>query len=381
MMPAGLPMPSTPPTPPAASTPNAAARGAQSNDRDSKPFAGMLDEATPSEPAPADTAPAKAEAEPAESADKATDDAANAALPDQLLALLGGVWAVTPATPAAANSPAPAASGDPLLAGNAAPALPTLNLLPALPGTPTATVAPTLPTAPTAAAPNAMANAAASGNTGFALPGLLAMSASSNAAAPQADAAAFAALAGFQPGLDARVERAGDALTDASRDLGVDGLNFNPASAAPGVTLTPRAVAMLDAVTLPTNPDVGFGDDLGTRIGWMVDQKLGEAQIRVHPEHVGPIDVRVQLDGQRVTAEFNSANADVRHALEAGLGRLRDMLSQQGLQLAHAGVGQGQREGQGSGHASTGTGAPDTTGNGDDAPRLRISRGLLDEYA
>ena len=90
--------------------------------------------------------------------------------------------------------------------------------------------------------------------------------------------------------------------------------------------------------------------------------------------------MRVQLDGQRVSAEFNSANADVRQALEAGLGRLRDMLGQQGLQLAHAGVGDGQRDGQSGGGPGTGEAGAQDAGTGD-APRPRLSRGLLDEYA
>lgn len=363
MTPAGLPMPSTPSATPAASAPNAAARSAQASDRDSKRFAGMLDEATPTDaPVPADAAPASTDTETkAESADdKVTDDDA---LPGQLLALLGGQWATTPATPAAQGH---TASANALLAGTSASA--NANALPGLPGS-------VLSPSTTGANVMAEATATATGNTGFALPALLTPSATS----ARPDAAALAALSGFQPGIEARADSVGDALTSAGRETGVDGLTFTLPTAPAAPALTPRAVAMLDTVMLPPDPDAGFGDDLGMRVGWMVDQKLGEAQIRVHPEHVGPIDVRVQLDGQRVSAEFNSANADVRQALEAGLGRLRDMLSQQGLQLAHAGVGDGQREGQGNGQGPADSTATGTTA--EDAPRLRASRGLLDEYA
>lgn len=150
----------------------------------------------------------------------------------------------------------------------------------------------------------------------------------------------------------------------------------------------PRAVAVLPGapLALPANPDAGFDDGFGTRIAWMAEQRLGHAEIRLNPEHIGPIDVRVQLDGDRVNAEFHSAHAEVRQALEASVPRLRELLGQQGLQLGHADVGQRQAWQ----NPSTGDGASVQQGEagGKDLPQaastteLRIrSRRLLDEYA
>jgi len=104
------------------------------------------------------------------------------------------------------------------------------------------------------------------------------------------------------------------------------------------VTATPLA--------MPTRPDDGFDDGLGARIGWMAEQKLGHAQIRLNPENAGPIDVRIQLDGSQVNASFHSASAEVRQALEASLPRLREMLGQQGMQLGNTDIGQGQAQQQ-----------------------------------
>ena len=99
---------------------------------------------------------------------------------------------------------------------------------------------------------------------------------------------------------------------------------------------------------------------------------------------LGAIDVRLQIDGTRVSAEFQSAHADVRHALENSVGRLRDMLGQQGLQLAHSDVGQGR-----GGEAGNRSGQSRTDGFADTDPGLferpalpaLRARGLLDEYA
>ena len=120
----------------------------------------------------------------------------------------------------------------------------------------------------------------------------------------------------------------------------------------------------------------------------LADQKFGHAEIRITPDHLGAIDVRLQLDGNRVNAEFHSAQPDVRHALESSLPRLRDMLGQQGLQLGQADVGQRQAQQQGASNGQAGSfangnerGEAATDAGWSRGPAVRASRGLLDEYA
>lgn len=155
------------------------------------------------------------------------------------------------------------------------------------------------------------------------------------------------------------------------------------APTAPSAITAMRATATIAApIAMPADPDAGFDDAFGARIAWMAEQRLGHAEIRVTPDNAGPIDVRVHLDGTRVSAEFNSANPEVRHALEASMARLREMLGQHGLQLAHAGVGDGQASGRrGNGEAPSRGGDPgDDDGRVSTGP-IRRSLGLLDEYA
>ncbi|WP_123831958.1 flagellar hook-length control protein FliK [Luteimonas sp. 100069] len=140
------------------------------------------------------------------------------------------------------------------------------------------------------------------------------------------------------------------------------------------------------AAPLPT-PEVGADDfeaRFGAQIEWMASQKLSEARIRVTPNDLGPVEVRLHLDGDRIRADFVSANAETRQALEHGLPRLRDLLGEHGFQLAHAGVGAGGSDARG-GATSTaahpgdgsGTGAAEAT----PAAPQRRSLGLLDAYA
>lgn len=156
--------------------------------------------------------------------------------------------------------------------------------------------------------------------------------------------------------------------------------------AAPPTTV-PAPVPAAAPLAQPADPSAGYDDSLGDHLAWMAAQKLGHAQIRVAPEHLGPIDIRVQVDGRDVRAEFHSPHAEVRQALESSLPRLRELLGQQGLQLAHAGVGQGQAQAQGRRGSAAGATGAGSAAEGEPAaatprpPESRRGRGLLDEYA
>lgn len=332
--------PSTPPPAPVASkgaAPSAKGPpGVDSRDAaaDAPSFDRMLDDgaaasATPeesgttAEPAAGDSGTTAPTAEPA----PPPGAAPSTALPDQLLAMLGAL-APSAAVPTAA---APQGGGA-MPAGDATPPLAaTLPGLAATPGT-------------AAAAPEALP-----------------------AEAARPDFAA--ALA------DARGE-ATTAAPDAPAGL------FAPAPVAgPQASARPvAAVPLLDPVAMPADPAAGLDDAFGSRIVWMAEQRVGHADIRVTPAHLGTIEVRVQLDGSQVRAEFFSAQADVRQALEAGIGRLRDQLGQHGLQLAQADVGQ-QRSGNPSQEPGTRHGDGEPVEPSAPAPIVVRARRLLDEIA
>ena len=141
--------------------------------------------------------------------------------------------------------------------------------------------------------------------------------------------------------------------------------------------------------TEPT-PTPVFGQDtfdeaVSTRVGWLAEQKIGHAHIRISPDDLGAIDVRLRLDGDKVHASFSSPHVEVRHALENSLPRLREMLGEQGFQLGNADVGQ---QAQGDSRPSQGHGGfasviDDDTVLGEatlSSGQIR-QRGILDAYA
>ncbi|EFF49416.1 flagellar hook-length control protein FliK [Xanthomonas citri pv. aurantifolii str. ICPB 10535] len=159
-----------------------------------------------------------------------------------------------------------------------------------------------------------------------------------------------------------------------------------PTATAPGPTRLQDAAPIFSASPTPT-PDLGsdnFDDAIGARMSWLADQKIGHAHIKVTPNEMGPVEVRLHLEGDKVNASFTAANADTRQALEQSLPRLREMLGQNGFQLGQADVGQQQQ------HSAGNRNGGNDSGNGltlDDAPPVGIpsvvlrQRGLLDAYA
>ncbi|WP_165493913.1 flagellar hook-length control protein FliK [Pseudoxanthomonas winnipegensis] len=379
----------------------------------------------------ADTIPAPLATSTTASKDDTQAALASSSDPQQLLALLAGSLAITaPVTPAANASTLPAADASvtgaaravnpALLAGNAvganaastaaatAPApAPTGDAQPSL-ATGVAFTAPAQPPTDAATLPTADGSATSAtkgataaliaGNAAGALqqsPGLVSTGALAALLDPKAATTAAPADA-LKLAVGAALEREGAngfALPD-SKDDRSDALSFGGlVQGTPSLDrpLTANAVTATP-MSMPAQLDEGFDDSFGTRIAWMAEQKLGHAEIRLNPEHAGPIDVRIQLDGTQVNAAFHSANADVRQALEASLPRLRDLLGQQGLQLGNADIGQrqqsGQQQDQGAAPRSQGQSfGSDAFGNGrataqaSVAPVVVRSRGLLDEYA
>jgi flagellar hook-length control protein FliK len=79
-------------------------------------------------------------------------------------------------------------------------------------------------------------------------------------------------------------------------------------------------------------------DELGSRVTWMLERGEQVASLRLSPENLGPLEVRIAVREGETTVWFGATQADTRAALEQSLPRLREMLGAAGLSLANAGV-------------------------------------------
>jgi flagellar hook-length control protein FliK len=122
------------------------------------------------------------------------------------------------------------------------------------------------------------------------------------------------------------------------------------ADLAPAVPQSPSFAAALAATTGPSTAPaanapalqipvaVGAQDwdrQLGERVGVLVDQGLTNAQLKLSPAHLGPLEIRISVQNDQANVWFGTHSHATREALEAAAPKLREMLGAQGF----AGVG------------------------------------------
>jgi flagellar hook-length control protein FliK len=314
-----------------------------------------------------ETAAAKPETKTADHKDSDEDTWPPAGLASIGMAVLP---ALNAAMPGAAGAPLPGAGLATNLASTVAGLLGDQGGLPGAAGA-----------AGTQPAPAATGASAALTHGGFSA--MLAQAATSSRTPAQgADATvplvALAALAGTA---DSKAD-------DAGTGAGADPINLLAmATTAPTSRVLGGSAPFSGSPTAtPDLHDAQFDDALGARMSWLAEQKIGHAHIRINPAELGPVEVRLHLNGDQVNASFLSAQPEVRHALENSLPRLREMLGQHGFQLGQADVGQQQQQAsQGHPFAAGDNGNPDADellqGTAGIPAVLLHQRGLLDAYA
>lgn len=106
-------------------------------------------------------------------------------------------------------------------------------------------------------------------------------------------------------------------------------------------------IAAAETVATPVGQP-GFAQDLSQRVMLLVNGQVKSAELALTPAELGPVRVSIELRGQDASISFVAAAPATRAALEEALPRLREMFTQQGLNLLDANVGahvgqQGQR--------------------------------------
>jgi flagellar hook-length control protein FliK len=139
----------------------------------------------------------------------------------------------------------------------------------------------------------------------------------------------------------------------------------------------------------------GWSEAVVDRVMWLSSQNLKSAEIQLDPAELGRMEVRIDLTKDQAQVTFLSPHAGVRDALEGQMQRLREMFTQQGMNLMDVNVSdqslargwQGGTDGGGSsrggssaeGEADDGEvqlGVSEIAGN-----RSAGNRGLVDFYA
>lgn len=114
-------------------------------------------------------------------------------------------------------------------------------------------------------------------------------------------------------------------------------------------------VASSDAVSQPSAQTVQDSHEVVSQIvehaRLVKAPNASEMIIKLKPEHLGELTLKVAVDNGVVSATFHSANSEVRSIIEASIQQLKQDMAQQGLKVdnvgVYAGMGQLLSDGQG----------------------------------
>lgn len=85
------------------------------------------------------------------------------------------------------------------------------------------------------------------------------------------------------------------------------------------------------SLNTPFSQQAEWGEEVGSRIKWMVNSQVQNAELKMNPAHLGPLEVKITLQNEQTTIVFTAQNSAVREALDSALPRLREMLGENGM--------------------------------------------------
>ncbi|TBR37202.1 MULTISPECIES: flagellar hook-length control protein FliK [Dyella] len=157
--------------------------------------------------------------------------------------------------------------------------------------------------------------------------------------------------------------------------------------AAPLMSPGTHATHAPQAPNLQMDAPVGspaFAEELSQHVAWLGGHDVKEARIRLRPEELGQLDVKVSVaEHGKVDVSFTAQHPQAVLAVQQTLGQLDLMLAGHGLSLGQAQVGQQSASGNGGGQGQGGKGDERFAGEADavDAPVVTKAVGLLDTFA
>ena len=167
-------------------------------------------------------------------------------------------------------------------------------------------------------------------------------------------------------------------------------------SGLPKFEIPPLTTTAADTIAPSRQPEAAYGrpvhtpvgtpawaDDIGSRLTMMVEQGKHIASLRLSPEHLGPLEIRIAMKDDQASVWFGAAHADTRAAIENALPKLREMFAQQGLSLADAGVSREPPRQQANPAPQSSTSGSLTADTGSEQPvsAAHVRLGLFDAYA
>jgi flagellar hook-length control protein FliK len=131
-------------------------------------------------------------------------------------------------------------------------------------------------------------------------------------------------------------------------------------------------------VAVPVH-DARWPEAVATQIRWAVADGVQSATLKLVPEHLGPVELHIELKDNQVNVNFGASQADTRQALQEALPRLREVLAGAGITLGQANVQ--QQSGRASQSATHNPRLQRDDAAESVATHTRMALGLVDLYA
>lgn len=90
--------------------------------------------------------------------------------------------------------------------------------------------------------------------------------------------------------------------------------------------------------------DPAWKQELGEKLLWMHKQAIPSAELRLNPQHLGPVLIKIDVNQDQTSVAFTTQHLAVKEAIEAAIPKLREMLGGQQLNLVDVNVSQQQAE-------------------------------------
>lgn len=205
-----------------------------------------------------------------------------------------------------------------------------------------------------------------------------------NALTDTADAAAGqpshkdagAALNAQLPGADSAQQTAAPVAANAAKadaQAAIHAVNTT-VSAAPAVSTAAPAQASLPVAAPVISAPLGSSEwqqTISQNITLFTRQGKQSAELRLHPEDLGQVQINLKLDDNQAQIQMMSPHSHVRAALEAALPTLRTSLAESGIQLGQSSISSesftGQQQSSSQQQASRGSNRGDFGAEDDDA--------------
>ncbi len=120
----------------------------------------------------------------------------------------------------------------------------------------------------------------------------------------------------------------------------------NPTLLSPSFSSSPPIQSSVTPLAVPTTPILNsqlgtqeWQQQLSQQVMLFTRQGQQHAELRLHPEHLGKIEISLKLDDNQLQLQIMSPHSHVRAAIEAALPMLRSSLNESGLQLSQSQVG------------------------------------------